>query len=225
MNKTQIKQHILDAYNFRHACKAYDPTKKISDDDMQLILETGRLSPSSFGFEPWKFLLIENKEIRQLIGENAWGVGGKANDASHLMLILARQKSTLNADSPYIRNFMQEVQKLPEDVINMRLNFFRSFSENEAGFADDERYFFDWAGKQCYIALGNMLTTAAMLGIDSTPMEGFHMQDLNAMLVERGLYDPAEYRLCVIAVFGYRLSEPAWAKTRRPIEDVVETVK
>lgn len=70
------KQAILDAFHYRHACKQYDPTKKISDEDFQFILETGRLSPSSFGFEPWRFLVIENHAIRELIRDNAWGGKG-----------------------------------------------------------------------------------------------------------------------------------------------------
>ncbi|MGB3569190.1 MAG: nitroreductase family protein, partial [Priestia megaterium] len=58
MNHTDKKQEILDAFNFRHATKEFDPTKKISDEDFQFILETGRLSPSSVGYEPWKFLVV-----------------------------------------------------------------------------------------------------------------------------------------------------------------------
>jgi len=65
MNNTDKKQEILDAFNFRHATKEFDPTKKISDEDFQFILETGRLSPSSVGYEPWKFLVVENKDLKE----------------------------------------------------------------------------------------------------------------------------------------------------------------
>lgn len=71
------KQDILNAYNFRHACKAYDPSRKISDEDFQFLLETARLSPSSFGLEAWKILVIENPEIRKEIGDIAWAPPAK----------------------------------------------------------------------------------------------------------------------------------------------------
>lgn len=67
------KQAILDAYQFRHACKAYDPARKISDDDFRFILETGRLSPSSFGLEPWRFVVVQEPQTRALIRDMAWG--------------------------------------------------------------------------------------------------------------------------------------------------------
>lgn len=71
-NHVHFKTDILNAFHFRHACKAYDPSKKISEEDFRFILETGRLSPSSFGFEPWKFLVIENPDIKALIRDTAW---------------------------------------------------------------------------------------------------------------------------------------------------------
>ena len=59
------KEKIMDAFHFRHACKEFDPMHKISEEDFKFILETGRLSPSSFGYEPWKFVIVQNKELRE----------------------------------------------------------------------------------------------------------------------------------------------------------------
>lgn len=67
------KEEILNAFRFRHACKEFDSSKKISEDDFNFILETGRLSPSSFGFEPWKFLVLQNEAIREKLREVTWG--------------------------------------------------------------------------------------------------------------------------------------------------------
>ena len=77
------KQAILDAYQFRHACKAYDPARKISDDDFRFILETGRLSPSSFGLEPWRFVVVQEPQTRALIRDMAWGAREKVMECSH----------------------------------------------------------------------------------------------------------------------------------------------
>ena len=215
------KQAILDAYQFRHACKAYDPARKISDDDFRFILETGRLSPSSFGLEPWRFVVVQEPQTRALIRDMAWGAREKVMECSHFVVILARQPAMLSPDGDYLPRFMREVQHLPEDAVQMRLRFFRNFSEKDFELAGHPRAFYDWACKQTYIALGNMLTAAAMIGVDSTAIEGFPLEAMNSALAGRGLYDPAQFKLSVMAAFGYRLNAPQ-PKTRQRLQDVVQ---
>ncbi|TNH02027.1 NAD(P)H-dependent oxidoreductase [Testudinibacter sp. TR-2022] len=217
------KQQILDAYHNRYACKSYDPNKKISQEDLTFILETARLSPSSFGLEPWRFLVIENQQIKELIRDIAWGAKDKIMDCSHFIVILARQQSALQPGSEYIRQQRAEIMKLPAEVITLYEGFYRNFCENEFNLNTEEAYY-AWASRQCYIALGNMLTSAAMIGIDSTPIEGFPLEKLNNALVEEGLYDPQAFKLSVMAAFGYRTGEPR-AKTRRAFDDVVSYIK
>lgn len=215
------KQAILDAYQFRHACKAYDPARKISDDDFRFILETGRLSPSSFGLEPWRFVVVQEPQTRALIRDMAWGAREKVMECSHFVVILARQPAMLSPDGDYLPRFMREVQHLPEEAVQMRLRFFRNFSEKDFELAGHPRAFYDWACKQTYIALGNMLTEAAMIGVDSTAIEGFPLEAMNSALAGRGLYDPAQFKLSVMAAFGYRLNAPQ-PKTRQRLQDVVQ---
>lgn len=218
------KNEILNAYYFRHACKKYDETKKIRDTDFQCILDVGRLSPSSFGLEPWQFLVIENSDIKKLIRDNAWGAKDKVMECSHFIVILARQHSTLFPDSEYIERMMKEVHHLPDEIITLRQGFYRKFSQSDFNLLANEHRYYDWATKQCYIALGNMLTTAAMLGIDSTPIEGFPLEKMDRLFAEKGLYDPKIFKLSVMAAFGYRLNPPK-EKTRQPLNDVVKWVK
>lgn len=215
------KQAILDAYQFRHACKAYDPARKISEDDFRFILETGRLSPSSFGLEPWRFVVVQEPQTRALIRDMAWGAREKVMECSHFVVILARQPAMLSPDGDYLPRFMREVQHLPEEAVQMRLRFFRNFSEKDFELAGHPRAFYDWACKQTYIALGNMLTAAAMIGVDSTAIEGFPLEAMNSALAGRGLYDPAQFKLSVMAAFGYRLNAPQ-PKTRQRLQDVVQ---
>lgn len=215
------KQAILDAYQFRHACKAYDPARKISDDDFRFILETGRLSPSSFGLEPWRFVVVQEPQTRALIRDMAWGAREKVMECSHFVVILARQPAMLSPDGDYLPRFMREMQHLPEEVVQMRLRFFRNFSEKDFELVGHPRAFYDWACKQTYIALGNMLTAAAMIGVDSTAIEGFPLEAMNSALAGRGLYDPAQFKLSVMAAFGYRLNAPQ-PKTRQRLQDVVQ---
>lgn len=68
-----ISEALMAAWEFRYACKEFDPIKKISEEDFHIILEGGRLSPSSFGFEPWEFLVVQNVELRAVIRAFAWG--------------------------------------------------------------------------------------------------------------------------------------------------------
>ena len=215
------KQAVLDAYQFRHACKAYDPARKISDDDFRFILETGRLSPSSFGLEPWRFVVVQEPQTRALTRDMAWGARDKVMECSHFVVILARQPAMLSPDGDYLPRFMREVQHLPEEAVQMRLRFFRNFSEKDFELAGHPRAFYDWACKQTYIALGNMLTAAAMIGVDSTAIEGFPLEAMNSALAGRGLYDPAQFKLSVMAAFGYRLNAPQ-PKTRQRLQDVVQ---
>ena len=207
------KQAILDAYQFRHACKAYDPARKISDDDFRFILETGRLSLSFFGLEPWRFVVVQEPQTRALIRDMAWGAREKVMECSHFVVILARQPAMLSPDGDYLPRFMREVQHLPKETVQMRLRFFRNFNEKDFELAGHPRAFYDWACKQTYIALGNMLTAAAMIGVDSTAIEGFPLEAMNSALAGRGLYDPAQFKLSVMAAFGYRLNAPQ-PKTR-----------
>lgn len=218
------KTDILNAFHYRHACKTYDPTKKISDEDFRFILETGRLSPSSFGIEPWKFLVIENQKIKTIIRDIAWGAKDKVTDCSHFVVVLVRQPKTLLADSEYVQHMMRDIHQLPEDILKMRQNFYRTFTEQDFSLTQDSKALYNWACRQSYIAMANMLTSAAMIGVDSTPIEGFPLEKMDSILAEQGLYDPNTYKLSVMIAFGYRLNEPK-AKTRQAFDDVVEWVK
>lgn len=86
-------KEIIDAFQFRHACKQFDPTKTVSEEDFNTILEAGRLSPSSFGFEPWKFLVVQNKSLKEKLFPVSWGAQNSFSGASHFVILLARKKS------------------------------------------------------------------------------------------------------------------------------------
>jgi nitroreductase len=219
-----IKQQIIEAFNFRHACKEFDPARKITDEDFNIILEAARLSPSSFGFEPWKFLIVQNGDLREKMRAVSWGAQKQLPTASHFVVLLARKGIDLHYDAPYLKTIMEEVQKSPEGVIAGRIARVKSFQEGDFHL-DDDRMLFDWACKQTYIALGNMLTAAALLGIDSCPIEGFNRDQLEAVLTQAGAIDGAHFGVACMAAFGYRATAPAWAKTRRGINEVAEWIK
>lgn len=216
-------EDILAAFKFRHACKQFDAEKKIFDQDFDLILEAGRLSPSSFGFEPWRFVVIQNPALREKLKTVTWGAQGTLPTASHYLAILCR-KGDMRFDSVYIENIMRQVQKLPEEVVEMKRAKYRKFQESDFRLLESPRALFDWACKQAYIALGNMMTAAALRGIDSCPIEGFDINDAESVLAEAGVLDRANYGLAVMAAFGYRIN-PQPEKTRQALEEVVVWVR
>jgi nitroreductase len=209
---------FLEAMHFRHACKAFDETKKVSDEDFETILEMGRLSPSSFGFEPWKFVVVQNPELREKLKPFTWGGQGQLPTASHIVLILVRKKS-MHYSSDYIKG-MLDYKQFPDDVKALYMQFYEKFQKEDFELLGDERYMYDWASKQTYIALANMMTGAATMGIDSCPMEGFDVAQTDAFLQNELGIDTDEFGISVMVAFGYRKEEPR-DKSRQASEDVV----
>jgi len=215
------KQDILRAFSFRHACKTFDPARKLPDEDFRLILETGRLSPSSFGFEPWRFVVVQDIALREKLRAVSWGAQGQLPTASHVIAILAR-KEDMRPGSGYTETFMRDVQKMSDEAIARRHKFYPQFHASDFRL-QEPRALFDWSCRQTYIALANMMTAAAMIGIDSCPIEGFNQENAEAVLAEAGLLEDGRFGLAVMVAFGYRVT-PQPVKTRQAMEQVVRWV-
>ena len=215
-------QAILEAFHFRHACKAFDPARKIPAGTFDLILETGRLSPSSFGYEPWRFVVIQDPALRGKLLPVTWGAQKQLPSASHYVAILVH-KGGLRYDGEHVRHMMHDIQKLPPERIEMRSAVYRKFQESDFKLLESERALFDWGCRQAYIALANMMTAAAMVGVDSCPIEGYDQAAAEAVLAEAGVLDTAEWGLAVMVAFGYRANPPS-TKVRQPLADVVRWV-
>jgi nitroreductase len=213
------RQTVLDIFHFRHACKEFDPAKKIPAADFDLILETGRLSPSSFGYEPWHFAVIQDPALRSTLQAVTWGAQKQLPTASHYVAILVR-KGGMRHDGEHIRHMMHDIYKFAPERIEGRSQVYRKFQEADFRLLDSERALFDWSCKQAYIALGNMMTAAAMIGVDSCPIEGYDQADAEAVLAGAGVLDPKEWGLAVMVAFGYRVN-PQSTKVRQPIADLV----
>ncbi len=212
---------IIETFHFRHACKVFDAQKKISDDDFMTILETGRLSPSSFGFEPWKFLVVQNTKLREKLKTVTWGAQGTLPTASHFVVILARRQRSMRYDSDYISRMMYDVHHLPEEQAEQRREKYRIFQQDDFRLFESERAMFDWAGKQTYIALANMMTSAAMLGIDSCAIEGFKAEAVEELMAEAFGIDTETFGVAVMVAFGYRV-HASKEKTRQRMEDITQ---
>lgn len=216
-----MRQLALDTLYFRHACKKFDSTKSIPKKDFFLILEAARLSPSSFGFEPWQFIVINNEGLKDKLRPVSWGALNSLGGASHFVILLARKKIDMVYDAQYITRIMTEIQKLSPDTIINKKHKYENFQKNDFKLLESNRAVFDWACKQTYIALANMMTVAALMRIDSCPIEGFDRDAVEKILLDEGLLDIQHFGVSVMVSFGYRATEPP-SKTRQPIDSVVK---
>ena len=215
-------KEIYDVFNYRYACKKFNKDKKVSDEDFATIIESARLSPSSFGLEPWKFLLLKNEKMKEDFKEFAWGGINSLNGASHIVIVLAKKGVT--ADSRHMAHMLKDVKKVSGEVENIIKEEFHDFQKNQFKLLESERALFDWASKQTYIALGNMMTTAAFLGIDSCAIEGFEKDKAEKYLSEKGLLNTDEDGMSYMVSFGYRDEEQP-VKIRQQLSEVFEIIE
>ena len=201
--------NYLEILKFRHACKIFDESKKISAGEFDFILEAGRLSPSSTGLEQWDFLVVQNKELREKIKAVSWNQA-QITSCSHLVVILAKIKE-VKVGSSYIDKMIARRADKNIEAIAARQKFFLL-----SNFKNDDELTFQWSHEQCMIAATNMMNAAASLGIDSCPIEGFDRHALNEIL---GL-DESEQRVAIVVPFGYRLN-PQPEKYRRQTSELV----
>ena len=218
------KENIIEAYWFRHACKEFDAKQKISDADFQFILETARLSPCSFGLEPWRFLIIQNPDLREKLKPLVWGGQKHLPTASHLILALLRKSHFMRFDSEFVQHFMRQVQAIPEPAAEFRTEILEKFQSQDFDLLSSERAINDWAGKQTYLPLANMMTAAALIGIDSCPIEGFDRSALEQFLQDNLDINPDYWSVSYLLTFGYRKEQPTKEKTRQALTDIVEWI-
>lgn len=215
------KQQVLDAFHFRCATRYYDPERKISKEDFDYILELGRLSPSSVGSEPWQFLVVQNPELRQALKPVSWGMATQLDDASHVVVILANKH--MRYDSEDFRANLAR-RGLTEEQMQANMATYQRFQTEHINVLENDRTLFDWASKQTYIALANMMTGAALIGIDSCPIEGFNYAEVNRILAQTGAYDAEKYAVSVAVTFGYRAKDIR-PKSSKPLNEIVHWIE
>jgi nitroreductase len=203
---------IIDALNWRYATQAFDTTKKLTDEQINALLDAARLSPSWYGLQPWKFILVENKDLRAKLQEASYGQT-KVTEASHL--IIFAHKTTL--DEAYVTSYIASTAKireiLPEDLESLKGAIMR-FAEMVGPTPTA------WAANQAHIALGVMIAAASSMKIDTAPYGGFDPAKYDEIL---GLKELGLHAVVACAV-GYRSDNDPTAerkKSRFSLEEVV----
>lgn len=205
---------VLQQLNWRYAVKAFDPDRKIPDNVWNALEQSLVLAPSSFGLQPWKFFVVDDPKLREQLLPHSWGQK-QVVDASH-MIVLAIKKDVNAADVDRYIARMSEVQGTPVEQLE-------GFGKMVKGFLVKPPFPFevdDWSTRQVYIALGQLMTAAAMLNIDTCPMEGFMPDKYDEVL---GLPEQG-YHAVVACPVGYRAADDKYAarpKVRYETADVV----
>jgi nitroreductase len=206
---------LLDALNWRYATKSFDPTKKLPAATLEALLDALVLAPSSFGLQPWKFIVVEDPELRTRLRAVSWNQT-QVTDASQLVVFTARE--TLDAgDIDEHLAHTAAVRGIEAATLEPLRQMMTGFT---AGRPDED--LFVWNSRQVYIALGQLMTAAAMLGVDSCPLEGISTTAYDEIL---GLAGSGYLTVCA-CVLGYRADDDKYAaapKVRYPRERVVET--
>jgi len=207
---------ILTQLNWRYAVRDFDATQKLSPEQWTEVLEALRLSPSSYGLQPYQFVVVENPELRGKLVEASYNQA-KVVEASHLIVLCRREK----IDAVYVEKFI-ELNAKTRGVEVASLEGFKQMLLGFVGGLTPEKYA-PWADKQVYLALGNLLTSCAVLGIDAAPMEGFSPEKYDEILdlPAKGL------RSVVLCAMGMRSPADTYAaakKVRFPKEELFVTL-
>ncbi len=213
--KSLTPDELVQTLNWRYATKVFDPTKKIPDQEWAALEQALVLSPSSYGLQPWKFFVITDLALREKLVPHSWSQRQVA-DCSHFVVFAIKK----NLSEPEVDAFLariSEVRGIPVES----LAAYRGMMLSDVIHGQRSLRVNEWAAKQAYIALGNFMTCAATLGIDTCPMEGFDPGKYDEILglPQRGL------SAVLACPAGYRSDADKYAslpKVRYPLEQVIE---
>jgi nitroreductase len=195
--------NVIENLKWRNATKKYDTSKKVSNEDIETLIEAMRLTPTSYGLQPFKVLNIESEDLRKRLQEDSWGQTPIV-EASHLFVLASFKTMPQDEIDEYFVNLMETRNRTEEQEKNYKAEvsgIIKSFGDYQG----------IWAAKQTYLVLGSLLNAAADLRIDSTPMEGFDRDSYDSIL---GLAQENLTATIVVAI-GYRHDDDFWHKLKK----------
>jgi len=206
-----MQQELINSLNWRYAVKRFDATKRIDTATWEALEQSLVLTPSSYGLQPWKFFVITDEATKAKLPEMSWNQQ-QPKDCSHMVVLAAKR----TMDAAYVDRYIASVETgrgLPDGAMDGYRNILH------ATVAGMDAHL-DWNSRQVYIALGQLMVAAAVLGVDACPMEGIVPDHYDALL---GIAD-SEYTTVVGCALGYRHPEDKQAeaaKIRFPASELV----
>ncbi|AZQ57551.1 NAD(P)H-dependent oxidoreductase [Maribacter sp. MJ134] len=199
--------NTLENRKWRYATKKFDSSKKISDENLEILLEATQLSASSYGLQPYHVFVITDAAIREQLKPVSWGQS-QITDASHLLVFANQSDFGGELVDDYLKN-VSETRNIPSEELKAYGEFAKSKLLDLPSSSKET-----WTAKQAYIALGNVMQAAAELKIDTCPMEGFDAEAYNKILNLNG----KNLNTAVVLPIGYRSAEDEtqhYAKVRK----------
>jgi nitroreductase len=192
---------LLAAQTWRYATKQFDASKTISSAVWQALEESLILSPSSYGLQPWQFFVVTNTDLRSKLRPHSWNQS-QITDASHLVVFAIPEK----VDVPYMEKYLARIAEV-RGVALESLDFYRDMMMADVIAGPRQAWVREWAARQVYIALGNFMTSAALVGVDTCPLEGIDPREYDAILDL-----PAKgFNTIVACAAGYRSADDKYA--------------
>jgi len=201
----KMQELVKTALNWRYAVKKFDPQKKISAGDWALLKESLRLTPSSYGLQPWKFIVVENPELRKQLREVSWNQS-QVTDCSHYVVMAFKEK----LDVEFIRKNMDKIAQVRGIPVETLEGFEKAIVSDLVN-GPRSLGIEAWAQRQVYIAMGFLLETAALLEVDSTPMEGLDPAAYDTLLNLKG----SGWKTVAAVALGYRHPEDPFLKNTK----------
>jgi nitroreductase len=209
---TETATSIIDSLKWRYATKKFDATKKISSSQWQILADALQLSPSSFGMQPYRFVVVTDQKLKDELTPVCWNQA-QVSTCSHFVIFARLNDVSIEHVNHYVK-LISETRSVPADAL-------KPMTDMMAGFVSGStpEKLADWATKQSYIALGNLMTVASTLKIDNCPMEGINSAEVDRILnlKEKGCSS------VVACALGYRAEDDKYshmAKVRFPAKEL-----
>lgn len=206
------KSNIIESLEWRYATKKFDTTKKVSEADINELLEAARLAPSSYGLQPWEFVVVTDPVLRKKL--HAHSGQAQVTDASHLIVLAVRT----DLNEKYIKEHVKHIaaaRNVPIESVRAYENMMMEHTKNMT-----PEQIIEWSTRQVFIALGFLMETAALKRIDACPMEGFDGEKFDELLELK----KHNLHSVVLMPVGYRAADDSAAsrvKVRFDLKDVV----
>lgn len=200
-----MRDEFMRLMQFRHACKLFDEKRPVVRADLDYVLEAGRLSPSSLGLEPWRFIVVEDHALRRHLRSACWNQS-QITTASAVIVILAL-KAELKPETGYARRMLRRLLRSDAEL-DEALQIYHGITHGDLA---------AWSVAQCHIAAADMMLAAAAIGIDSCPMGGFEPEAVAEVL---GI-DRARFEVALLLALGYR-AQPQPPRHRLKLSELVQ---
>jgi nitroreductase len=212
---SQSPKELLDALKWRYATKVFDATKKIPAEVWSALEKALVLTPTSYGLQPYQFLVVQDAAKRAALLPQSWNQK-QVVDCSHFIVFTARTEMK-QADVDKFIARISSVRGVPKESMTPYWNMMIGDVVN----GPRGKTAHEWASRQVYIALGNLMTCAAMLGVDACPMEGINPPEYDKILQLEG----TGYKTVVALALGYRSVNDKYANMAKIRYETAELVK